>query len=372
MKIGFDAKRAFYNNSGLGNYSRNVINMLAENYPNEEYFLYSPSVPEDLPDFATNKTVVTSGSRNKIKSSIWRSYTSGFRIKKDNIDIYHGLSNEIPLHLHTKHIRSVVTIHDLIFLRFPELFKSADVSIYTHKFKNACKKADRIIAVSKQTKEDIIRFFNIPPAKINVIYQDCNTIFQKTHNPIELKNIQEKYGLPEDYLLSVGTIEQRKNAMLILKAMVLYDIQTPLVLIGKPTSYINHLLAYAQKYGIKDKIIMRFKVVDEDLPAIYQNASIFLYPSLFEGFGIPVLEALNSGLPVITSNASSLPEVAGTGSLLIDPGSHEHLGKVLYDLLQNPELQNRMIQDGYKHALNFRGNVLAPQIMNLYQFILQQ
>jgi glycosyltransferase involved in cell wall biosynthesis len=369
MRIGFDAKRAFYNNSGLGNYSRNTINMLANIYPNEEYFLYSPNIPEKIPDFAKNKTLISAKAKTKIGRSLWRSILSGNKIKNDNINVFHGLSNELPLNLHRKQIPSVVTIHDLIFMRYPELFKSTDVSIYTYKFKQACKNADRIIAVSKQTKEDIVRYFKISPAKIHVIYQDCSNIF---HNKISIEKrsvVLQKHALPKNYILNVGTIEKRKNTLLILKAMALYNIKTPLVIVGRPTSYVNSLIAYAKKYSLKDRLILRFEVNNEDLPAIYQNASAFVYPSLFEGFGIPILEALNSGVPVITSNASSLPEVAGNNSVLIDPGAHEHLGKELFNLLSNNIQQQEMIEAGYKHALKFRPEVLAPKIMQLYNSI---
>lgn len=370
MRIGFDAKRAFFNNSGLGNYSRNTINMLANLYPNEEYFLYSPKLPEEIPDFAKNKTLISPKTKSRIGSSIWRSLLSSRQIKNDDIDIYHGLSNELPLNLHRKHIPSVVTIHDLIFMRYPELFKSTDVSIYNYKFKHACKNSDRVIAVSKQTKDDIIRYFKIPPSKIHVIYQDCNNIFHKKSSDEKKSEVIKKYALPNNYILNVGTIEKRKNAMLILKAMVLYNIETPLVIVGKPTSYVNSLIAYAHKYKLKDKLILRYEVKNEDLPAIYQNASIFVYPSLFEGFGIPILEALNSGTPVITSNASSMPEVAGSNSTLIDPGTHEHLGKELFNLLNNHTKKQEMIEAGYKHALKFRPEVLAPQLMQLYKSII--
>ncbi|HXK80646.1 MAG TPA: glycosyltransferase family 1 protein [Bacteroidales bacterium] len=369
MRIGFDAKRAFFNNSGLGNYSRNTINMLAKIYPNEEYFLYSPKFPEEIPEFARNKTIIGPNSNSNIRNSIWRSVLSGNRIKKDKLDIYHGLSNELPINLNRKQIPSVVTIHDLIFLRYPELFNTTDVKIYTYKFKHACKSADKIIAVSKQTKADIIRYFNIPQAKIHVIYQDCNKIFHEKPNREICSEVLKKYKLPNNYILNVGTIEKRKNAMLILKAMALYNIDIPLVIVGKPTPYLNTLISYAHHYKLKDKLVLLYDVKDEDLPTIYHKASVFVYPSLFEGFGIPILEALNSGVPVITSNLSSLPEVAGTNSILIDPVAHDHLGKELFNLLNNNTKKQEMIEAGYKHALKFRPEVLAPQLMQLYKSI---
>lgn len=364
MRIGFDAKRAFFNHSGLGNYSRNTIAMLEKEYPDNEYYLYTPSLPESIPSFAQNKTIITPKTTKKLYASIWRSVISGNKIRKDKIDVFHGLSNELPLNI--KGTPSVVTIHDLIFMRNPELFKSNDVSIYKYKFQKACNNSNKIIAVSKQTKHDIIRYFKVPSKKIQVIYQDCNPAFQQQLSDVAIENIRNKYQLPKNYLLSVGTIERRKNVMLILKAMLMYDIKVPLLLVGKPTSYVNHIIAFAQKHGLKDYLITRYEVSNDDLPAIYQNASIFIYPSLFEGFGIPILEALNSGLPVITSNTSSMPEAGGSNSLYIDPVSHEQLGRVLLDLIDNKPKQESMRQAGFEHAKVFRDSFLAPQIMQLY------
>ncbi len=307
MKIAFDAKRAFANRSGLGNYSRDVINNLSARQELDMY-LFAPNNATELMDTSKYQIVTPQATIDKAFASYWRSFAQAKEVKRLQIDLYHGLSNEIPLHLDSV-CKTVVTIHDLIFKRYPQWYPFLDRKIYDWKFKTACVHADTIIAVSEQTKADIIRFYHIDPNKIKVVYQTCNDLF-KTECDMDFKQIvKEKYHLPQQFILNVGTIEARKNAFEIVKAVHEYQIETPLVIVGRATKYTAKIEAYIKRHRLENKVLLLHNVsTTKELAAIYQMASVFVYPSTFEGFGIPIIEALYSGIPVITTKGGCFSE----------------------------------------------------------------
>ena len=201
MKIGFDAKRAFYNNSGLGNYSRTLLKNLTNYYADNEYHLYSPGMPESsfsnfVKEQRNIKVHTPQHFISKSFPSLWRSTGISSQLEQNGIGIYHGLSNELPLNISGKKIKKVVSIHDLIFLRYPELYPRMDRTIYNYKFKKACEDADVIVAISKQTKQDLIEFYGVNEQKIKLIYQSCNELFYRETDNNQIKNTQEKYKLP--------------------------------------------------------------------------------------------------------------------------------------------------------------------------------
>ena len=365
MKIGFDAKRFFHNKTGLGNYSRDLIRILSTHYPKNTYFLYNPKHSFSYISHSYNtKEIVPSGFWKKIKS-LWRSIGIGLRLKKDNIKIFHGLSGEIPFFI-PKHIKKIVTIHDLIFLRYPKLYNSLDRYIYYLKFKYAAQKADKIVAISQQTKKDIITYLKIPEDKIIVIYQGCADVFKKEYSDSEKQRVKEKFGLKNNFILNVGTIEETKNALQIVKAIE--NIDTTLVLIGRKTEYFEKIKKYCtEKKYIDDKIIHLENVSFEELAIIYQLATIFIYPSIFEGFGIPIIEALYSKTPVITTNSGVFPEAGGPNSIYVNPNNTNEITRQIILLLQNENLRKEIIEKGYQYAQQFSDSKIADEIQNLYK-----
>jgi len=364
MKIGFDAKRAFLNFTGLGNYSRSIIKILSRYYHNHQYILYTPLIKNSVlfTDSPNVKIALPEKPLQKMFKSYWRSFALTNQIKKDKIDIYHGLSNELPFHLNKIKIKSIVTIHDLVFIRYPYFYKFIDRKIYAKKFRYSCQIADKIIATSKQTKEDLINYFNIDENKIEVIYQCCDSLFyKKIDNSTKLK-IQKKYKLPLQYILSVGTIEERKNLLNVVKALNTGKIDMPLVAVGSPTKYINKVKKYIAENRMENHVLFKHNVPLEDLPVLYQMAEVFIYPSFFEGFGIPILEALNSGTPVITSKQGCFPEIGGTSSLYISPDNIDEIAEALQQVLTDSSLRNKMIANGYKYAQNFTEEKIARKI----------
>ena len=366
MKIGFDAKRVFNNFTGLGNYGRAVVANLAQHHPENEYHLFTPKVketPETIP-FLKPPFHLHKGS-----GALWR--TSGIKkdLQKTGIDIYHGLSHEIPIGIKKTNIKSVVTIHDLIIKVYPKQFPFFDRQIYDFKFKYACEHADVIIAISESTKQDILKYYGVSESKIKVNYLSADPIFEKELSPDQQQFVLKKYDLPSEYLLYVGSVIERKNLLSIIKAMeqLPTDLDLPLVVVGKGKDYFQKIKNYLQTNPIRNKIIFTKYIETADLPAIYQAAQVFLFPSIYEGFGIPVIEALHSSTPVITSNISSLPEAGGPNSLLINPTSVEEISNGISTILKDNQLRQKMISEGKEYVKRFSGRALAKETIEVYR-----
>lgn len=365
MKIAFDAKRAFRNFSGLGNYSRMVIHQLCEYYPDNEYVLFTPLSGKTENTFPpVNTRLVTPESPLlKVFNSYWRTYSIGNALKKEKFDIYHGLSNELPFNIHKTSVKSIVTIHDLIFLRFPGLYKPVDRQIYLRKFKYAALNSHLVIAISNQTRSDVINYFNIPEEKIRVVYQSGNPYFSKIYSEDDLNKIRQKYNLPGHFILNVGTIEERKNLLQLVRAQKKTKSKIPLVVVGqKRKDYFRKIASYIDSQHIKNVYFLQ-NVPTSDLPLIYQAATVFAYPSSFEGFGIPVLESLQSGTPVIAGKGHCLEETGGPDSIYIDPFNLEEFSNALDQVVESNSLQQTMRKSGFKYAERFHPE---KTVRNLY------
>jgi glycosyltransferase involved in cell wall biosynthesis len=239
MNIGYDAKRAYQNCTGLGHYSRTLLASLAKFYPQNNYYLFAPKITGmfNTSGFKNIYPVCPSHFPATSCKSLWRSSWVKQDLLKYNIDLYHGLSHEIPMGIEATGIKSVVTIHDLIFERYPAQYKLVDRLIYRNKFRYACKHADKIIAISRQTKQDIIDFYKIPEEKIVVCYQSCNLQFSQTIPEEKKEALRRLYKLPESFYLCVGSIIERKNLMLVCKALKKLGGNIPLVVIGDGSTY---------------------------------------------------------------------------------------------------------------------------------------
>lgn len=371
MKIGYDAKRLFFNGSGLGNYSRSTVETVARLQPETRIALFSPK-PGNTQGFVMPPNAETHYPASPFihgpLRSLWRTSLLGREIKKAGCDLYHGLSHELPTDIGRSGARSVVTMHDLIFVRYPELYKTADRTLYTHKYKRSCEASDRIIAISRQTKDDLVEFWHIDPDKIDIVYQGCNPMFYSPVSPGMQEEVRQRYELPNGpFILSVGTVEPRKNLLLTVKAMADGKIDVPLVACGRWTPYKDEIKTYAEKKGIAHLLHFRNDIRFSDLPTIYQMATVTVYASVFEGFGIPILEALNSGVPVITSAGGVFPETGGDAALYIDPQSVTEMRDALDRVLGSESLCREMAEKGRKYALNFREEVLFPNLWAAYE-----
>lgn len=377
IRIGYDGKRAVQNFTGLGNYSRYVIDAMQTHYPDGRYCLYAPKQKEN-PQLA--ELLKRSGGCTTVhypQVALWKELNALWRIggmrtnlEEDRIDLFHGLSNELPLNIHSvRGLKSVVTIHDLIFLHLPHCYPSIDRVIYDCKSRYACRRADHIIAVSECTKRDIIRFYDIPASKISVIYQGCDSVFSRQVSKEDQEVVRLRYKLPEHYMLSVGSIEERKNTLVALQALNYLPEDLHLVLVGKYTPYTDKLIASAEKAGLTHRLHICHGIPFADLPVIYQRADTFIYPSLYEGFGIPILEALNSRLPVVAATGSCLEEAGGPHSLYADPHDAESMAAAVRETLR-PDVKQLMVEQGLDWASRFTLKQMAEQTMSCYQEVL--
>jgi len=367
MRIGFDAKRAFINTTGLGNYSRDIIRSFNDFHSQNQYFLFTPITETTLLEEKYLGNIVTTNAKTKITKAYWRSIKMGIDIKANNIDIFHGLSNELPDNIHISGSKKVVTVHDLIFIKFPQLYSYINRKIYFRKSYNACVAADKIIATSKNTKSDIIRYFKIPENKIEVIYQSYNQAFNNRVDLQQILSVKEKYRLPNRYILTVGSIERRKNVLNVVKAIYFFNMDIKYVIVGKVTSYLKEVLNWAGKHKILDRIIIVNNVENDDLPSIYQAADLFVYPSIYEGFGIPILEAFSSNIPVITGDSGSTAEIAGNAAVQVEATNSKSIGVAIKSILESTDLAKELIDAGKERIKLFNREIVCNNMMDFYK-----
>lgn len=367
MKIGFDGKRAANNLTGLGNYSRSLIAQLACIFPQNQYFVYTQKVT-DKPQVANFLKDGSIKLRKPEKPGLfWRTWGIKHQLLDDGIDLFHGLSHEIPVGLEQTTIPAVVTIHDLIFMKFPKYFGIIDRFIYKLKSRYACRHADRIVAISQCTKRDIIQFYHVDPEKIEVVYQSCDDSFKASPNLDYNEIVRRKFGLPHKYLLNVGTIETRKNLVTLIKALASIDPEYQLVVVGKKTSYMDLVNKEIDRRGLHNRVMFLQDVPFKELPAIYQMAHVFVYPSCYEGFGIPIIEALHCEVPVVAATGSCLEEAGGADSLYVSPLDHLALAKAIDTVIADPTLRSKMKIQGKAYVRRFDNEKITNDMMEVYQ-----
>ena len=370
MNLGFDAKRVFHNFTGLGNYGRTLLHDLQSTFPEHTYHLFTPRTGGDHP----RTDYFADAQRFQVHSPVgtrlmWRSAGIKRDLRKAGIDLYHGLSHELPLGIARTGIRSVVTMHDLIFRRYPQQYRWWDRQIYDLKCRHACQQTDAIIAISHSTKNDLIEAYGISPERIHVVYQACAPIFQQQLSPEMRRQALAPHDLPAAYLLSVGSLIPRKGLLKTVEALRIlppaHDI--PLVVVGNGKAYRQQIEAYLRQHRLSARVLFRPSIPFDAFPALYQQASALLYPSLYEGFGIPVIEALWSRTPVITSDRSSLPEAGGPDSWYVDPGNAQSIAAAITSVLENAEERAHRVQAGHTYAQRFEGQRLANEVMAVYR-----
>lgn len=370
MKIGFDAKRLFNNRTGLGNYSRTLADNLLRFFPEHAYLLFSPKLYEN--EFAERykkrfKTILpkTPGS-----GTYWRSYGVGKDIARHGVDIFHGLSNELPFRL--EGVKKVVTVHDLIFKKLPETYPFLDRQIFDLKSRKSCKSADIVIAISESTKRDIMHYYGIEEKKIRVVYQACEAVFYEENKAAE--EVSTADNLPENYLLSVGSVTERKNLLQTVKALYMLpkSLRLPLVVVGSGGDYQAKVERYLRSIDAEKSVIWLENVRDTaHLKQLYKRATLSVYPSRYEGFGLPVAESLLCRTPVITSDVSSLPEAGGAGAELVNPDSADEMKTALEKLLTDTDYAADLAEKGYHYARKtFDPQRVTGQIIDIYKNLL--
>ena len=373
MRIGFDAKRAVCNLTGLGNYSRLVIEALAQDGA-DELLLYTPEM-RDNPRLEPLRELENVGFRFPgpagFRGSMWRTFGITNHLRADGVEIYHGLSNELPLNIRKSGVKSVVTLHDVIYRRLPRCYNVADRILYDFKYGRSCRNADMVIAISECTKRDVIEFYGVPEDRIEVVYQGCDDIFRREVSPGEIEETRHRLGLPERYVVQVGTVEWRKNLGLTAAALAALPEDVKLVAVGRDRKgYKGEVMDIARKAGVSDRIIWLGSVAFTQLPAIYRGAVAAALPSRYEGFGIPVIEAMECEVPFVGARGNCLEEAGGEGGFYVDPDSVEEMGETLRKILEGgDDIQNR-IAGGKEYVKRFNNSDMAGNLKRVYRKVL--
>lgn len=370
MIIGIDAKRIVRNGTGLGSYGRTLVNDLIRLGDSDmQLRLYAPDEGRDdlrgqIIGDGNVQFCYPKGHPSALRKAWWRSHGVISDLQRDGVHLYHGLSGELPIGLRKTGIRSVVTIHDLIFMRHPEYYNWIDTKIYEWKFRQALREADRIIAISERTRQDIIELGGEEYAdRITLIYQSFAPRFSTEIKPERKVQVRARYQLPQRFVLNVGTIERRKNLAKAAEAVELLPQDIHLVAVGRQTDY-------ARELPHDERIHLLSGVPDSDLAVIYSLAEAFVYPSRYEGFGIPIIEAIAAGLPVVACTGSCLEEAGGPHSLYVDPDNVIEMAEALKMSLRGARGRDERISKSREYIRRFEGNDVAAQVAQVYKSLL--
>lgn len=371
LRIGFDAKRAVRNFTGLGNYSRLIIDSLARRYPDNRYLMYSPdarpnrrldpilgldNVELRLPATATGKTL----------PSLWRVSGITGDLRRDKIDLFHGLSNELPLNIEKSGIPAVVTIHDIIFRHFPQCYKPIDRKIYDFKFARAARAATRVIAISECTRRDLVNFYGIPVGKIDVVYQGCDPSFSREVTDAEIENLRKKYCLDGPFIVTIGTVETRKNQLLAVKALRGLPEEISLVIVGRQTPYADEIRRYIAANSLSDRVKWVDNAPFAELPVFYRAALFSTYTSRYEGFGLPVIESLSASTPVIIASGSCLEEAGGPSTPAVNPDDVDDMIHQCRLMIDDDTHRSSVAEAGHEYVARFNQDTFTGKVMEVY------
>ena len=383
LVIGFDAKRIVRNRTGLGSYGRTLVNDLAQRddlllrlyAPDAGYDDLRRQVPEgDTLCYCHPRLSPLSSLPSPLSSfekSHWRSRRVVSDLLRDGVQLYHGLSGELPVGIRRSGIKSVVTIHDLIFMRHPEFYHWLDTKIYVRRFRQTLREADHIIAISECTKRDIMELGDVDERRISVIYQSFSPRFKqrRTSVPPHLSSLLSP--LPSNrYILSVGSIERRKNILLAVKALPMLPDDLSLVVVGRHTPYADQVSDYVKTHHLESRVQMLHGVADDALPALYAGAEAFVYPSVYEGFGIPIIEAISCGLPVVACTGSCLEEAGGPDALYVAPDDVQGMAVAIRQSLRGATGRDERIERSRRYIRRFQGADVAAQVVDVYHRLL--
>ncbi len=368
MNIGFDAKRVFHNATGLGNYARDVLRILHRHRPEHALIAYNPR-PARLPFELVGERFRVQGPRRLLDRAfpaLWRTRGVVADLRADGVQVFHGLSSELPLGIERSGVAAVVTVHDLIFERLPELYRPIDRRIYAAKARSAVRRAGIIITYSEQTRRDLLELYSVPEARLRLVRLTCHEAFRTPVPEERLREVAARWALPDRFVLAVGTIERRKNLLVALRALEGLP-GVSLLAVGRPTAYADELLAFAGSHGLSGRFRILTGVPTPDLAAMYRLATASVYPSLYEGFGIPIVEALSCGTPVVTTQGGCFEEAGGPGTAYVDPNDADALRETLRAVVEDEGRRARMREAGLRHAARFGEEGIAAGLVQAYE-----
>src|SRR3989344_1739014 len=384
-RFGFDKKTSLPNRVGSGEYCFQILTELARIDKKNNYIIFLPQKPSpDMPSESEN------WKYKVISSKLWTilGLSRIFMMNRSTIDIFFSPTHYLPLYVGKP---SVISILDVSYLHFPNLFKKRDLYQLKIWGRYSINKASKIITISKSSKSDIIKAYNISDSKVEVIYPGIKSEIRnskfETNSKLEMQNsthstgsglmlskveasklLKEKFGIEKDFILFVGTLQPRKNLERLIEAFSLVKNKNlDLVIVGKRGWMFEEILEAPKKYGVSGRVKFLDSVSDEELPNLYRNALCFILPSLYEGFGLPILEAMKYGCPVLASNVSSLPEAGGDAALYFDPENTGDIARSLESIIQNSELRKDLIKKGYKKVKKFSWEKSAKETLKVLE-----
>jgi glycosyltransferase involved in cell wall biosynthesis len=375
IRIGIDYTAAVHQSAGIGRYTREMVQALAaEGRFAPEYRLFvADRDHQTLPPLpGSNFAWRTTRLSERWLARLWYRLRLPLSVETwtGPLQLFHAPDFVLPPV--RRNIRTIVTIHDLSFVREPESVMPGMSNHLNRWVPRSVARADAVIAVSEATCRDLIELYQTPPAKIKVLYHGVTSNFRPVVDPAHLQEVRQKYGLGQSpFILSVGTVQPRKNYQRLIQALGRVVGEIKLVIAGGKGWNYENILAEIDKQGLQGRVHFTGFVAEADLPALYSAATIFVYPSLYEGFGLPVLEAMACGLPVIASDQSSLPEVVGKAGLLVNPGQVEAIAAAISRLLEDEALRQALSSAGLARAAEFTWAKMAAQLVELYQQVLQ-
>lgn len=368
MRIGIDARMAYYSKAGIGRYVINLVKALRELNPPEEFVILQSckdKTPLVTPPFKVH--YLWTPSHHRLEQ-----ITLPLELWPRRITLLHSPDFIPPFHFRGL---SVITVHDLAFLIYPQILTRDSIRYYGQ-IEEAVERADHIIAVSEWTKKDLVERLGVPEGKITVVYEAAEETYRPLDPQEARRKVREIFGLEQRFILFVSTIEPRKNVPTLLKAFKIVRErcreEVKLVLVGGKGWLSENVFELVDKLNLRKEVIFLGFVPSEKLLYLYNAASLLAHPALYEGFGLPILEAMACGLPVVASNVSSIPEVTGSAAMLVDPEDEEALAAAIRRILKEPEFAQGLREKGLKRASLFSWKKTAAQTLEVYRKVLKE
>ena len=370
-RIGIDYTSAVRQGAGIGRYTRGLVRALAERDGTNQYVLFSAGCPAEAnwpPNFSLRSLPLT----DRHLAIIWQRLRLPLPVDllTGRIDIYHSPDFVLPP---VRRAKTVLTVHDLSFLRYPQCSSAPLLAYLMDAVPRSVRRADVILADSRSTQEDLVELLGVDPGRIRVVHAGVEERFVPLEDETEAKRVSGRYGITRPFILGLGTLQPRKNFVRLIRAYALlrqrYDLPHQLVIGGGRGWLYEEIDDAIRSLHLEGDVLLIGFVGDSDLPALYRAADVFAFPSLYEGFGLPVLEAMGCGTPVVTSAVSSLPEVAGDAALLIDPRDESALAEAMARVYRDPTLRQEMVERGRGRVGAFSWRRCAEKVLEALEAV---
>jgi glycosyltransferase involved in cell wall biosynthesis len=373
MRLGLDVTAAVAQGAGIGRYTRELLRALAAADPHNHYRLFfaSRTRPFPLPPLPNNFRVAALPIHDIWLARLWHRARLPLPVETfiGPVDVFH--SPDFTLPPVRRGTRTLLTVHDLSFVRDPGSAAPGLLAYLNAVVPRSVARADHVLADSQATKDDLSELYRLPADRITVLYSGVESTFRPVTDTAQLAAVRARYGLGEaPFILAVGTLQPRKNYVRLIQAFSNLQSSIPdlqLVIAGGKGWLFESIFAEVERLGLRDRVRFPGFVADDDLPALYSAARVLAYPSLYEGFGLPMLEAMACGTPVVASTASCLPEVAGDAALLVPPADVPALAEALSRAVSDEALRADLIAQGRARAATFAWTKAAEQLLGLYQ-----